>query len=231
MTLKLDVRGPIIVLVADFNPAIFQPPWIAKHLFGRTEGEQMALAEVLIQNGPVLTPLVFLDGVAINVSGNRTELFALNAEHETLECVEAVLLKMLETLPHTPLSAIGCNLSYIDDNPSDAIISLFTTPEGFEAEGTLTLRHSGVQLQLDNGQLLNFSRVLGPNEVRYSFNYHRTEGDSQRYMEFVPGMIANARDHSKTLLQSLYGYDGHEVVGFVVETEQKGESNDAQTAN
>jgi hypothetical protein len=231
MTLKLDIRGPIIVLVADFNPAIFQPPWIAKHLFGRGVGEQMALAEVLIQNGPVLTPLVFLDSVAINVTGNRTELFALNAEQKTLECVEAVLLKMLETLPHTPLSAIGCNLSYIDDSPNDMIVDLFKTPEGFEAEGALNFRQSGVQLQLDDGEILNFSRVLGPNEVRYSFNYHRTEGNSERYKEFVPNMTDKALSHSKKLLQSLYGYDSHDVIGFVVEAEQEGDDGDAQTAN
>jgi hypothetical protein len=231
MTLKLDVRGPIIVLVADFNPAIFQLPWIATHLFGRAEGEQMALAEVLIQNGPVLTPLMFLDGVAINVGGNRTELFSLDVQQKSLERVETVLLKMLETLPHTPLSAIGCNLSYIDDDPSDAIVNLFNTPESFETEGVLNVRQSGVQLQLEDGELLNFSRVLGPNEVRYSFNYHRAEGDPERYKEFVSGMTAKARGHSETLLQSLYSYNDHEVIGFVVETEQKGDGDDAQTAN
>lgn len=226
MTLKLDIRGPLVVLVADFNPAIFQAPWIAKHLFGRAEGEQMALAEVLIQNGPVLIPLTFLEGVAINVGPNRTELFALDAQPETLERVETVLLKMLEVLPHTPLSAIGCNLSYIDENPSEAIVDLFKTPEGIEAEGVLNVRQSGVQLQLEDGQILNFLRVLGPQEVRYSFNYHRAEGDPERYKEFVPSMIAKARDHSETLLKSLYGYDGQEVIGFVVGTEQEGNGDD-----
>lgn len=231
MTLKLDTRAPLIVLVADFNPAIFQAPWIAKHLFGRAEGEQMTLAEVLIQNGPVFISLTFLEGVAINVGLNRTELFALDAQPETLERVEAVLLKMLEALPHTPLTAIGCNLSYIDDNPSEAVVDLFKTPEGFEAEGVLNVRQSGVQLQLEGGQLLNFSRVLGPQEVRYSFNYHRAEGDSERYKEFVPGMIAKARGHSETLLQSLYGYGGHEVIGFVVGTEQEENGDDAQATD
>jgi hypothetical protein len=148
MTLMLDIRAPLIVLVADFNPAIFQAPWIAKHLFGKAEGEQVALAEVLIQNGPVLVPLTFLEGVSINVGPNRTEFFALDTQPKTLELVECVLLRMLEALPHTPLSAIGCNLSYIDDNPSEAIEEMFKTPEGFEAEGELNVRQSVVQLKL-----------------------------------------------------------------------------------
>jgi hypothetical protein len=228
MTLKLDIRAPLIVLVADFNPAIFRTPWIAKHLFGKAEGGQIDLAEVLIQNGPALVTLVFLEGVSINVGPNRTELFALDAQPKTLERVETVLLKMLEALPHTPLAAIGCNLSYIDDNPSEAIVNMFKTPEGFEAEGVLNVSHSGVQLQLEDGQLLNFSRVLGPQEARYSFNYHRAEADSERYKEFVPGLVAKAQDHSVKLLKSLYSYDVHEVIGFVVETEQEGNGDDTE---
>ncbi|RYM09632.1 hypothetical protein [Sphingobium cupriresistens] len=231
MTLKLDIRGPIVVLVAEFNSAIFQPPWIAKHLFGKAEGDEMAAAEILIQNGPLLIQLTFLEGVAINVAPNRTEIFALDAEPETLARAEGVLLKMLEVLPHTPLAAVGCNLSYVDDDPSTAIAELFTTPEGFEAEGVLNSRQSGVQLQLEGEQVLNFVRLLGPKEARYSFNYHRAESDAERYKNFVPGMIAKAREDSETLLKSLYGYEGCDVIGFVAGNQQEGNGDDSQTTH
>ena len=231
MTLKLDIRGPIVVLVAEFNPAIFGLPWIAKNLFDKAEGEEIAAAEVLIKNGQLLTQLTFLEGVAINVSPVRTEIFALNAEPETLTRVEVVLLKMLEMLPHTPLTAIGCNLSYIDDNPSAAIVDLFITPEGFEAEGVLNTRQSGVQLQIEGGQLLNFVRLLGPNDVRYSFNYHRSESDAEQYKDFVPGMMAKAREHSLALLQTLYGYENCDVIGFVTENQHEENGDDSQTTD
>lgn len=231
MTLKLDIRGPIVVLVAEFNPAIFQTPWIAKHLFGKTEGEEMAVTEILIQNGPLLIQLTFLEGVALNVAPNRTEIFVLDAEPETLARAEAVLLKMLEVLPHTPLAAVGCNLSYVDDDPDTTIADLFTTPEGFEAEGVLNTRQSGVQLQLESGQLLNFVRVLGPKEVRYSFNYHRAESDAERYKEFVPGMLSKAQKDSQTLLRSLYGYESCSLISFVDGNQHEENDDDTQTTH
>jgi hypothetical protein len=85
--------------------------------------------------------------------------------------------------------------------------------------------------QLEDGEVLNFSRVLGPQEVRYSFNYHRAEGDPERYKSFVRGLIAKAQGHSEKLLKSLYGYDSHEVIGFVVGTEHEGNGDDTETTH
>lgn len=231
MTLNLDIRTPTIILVADFNPAIFQHPWIAKNLFGRAEGDQMALTDVLIHNGQALIPLTFLDGVAINVGLSRTELFVLDAQAETFERLESVLLRMIETLPHTPLTAIGCNLGFVDDDPKDAITNLFDTPEGFEGEGVLNVRQSGVQLQLEGPEVLNFSRVLSPKDVRYSFNFHRAEADPERYKQFVPGMIAKSLEASARLLKSLYGYEDHGILGFGVGVEQEGDNDVAEATD
>ena len=231
MTLNLDIRGPLIVLIADFNPAIFKTPWIAKHLFERQEGEEIPVLEASIQAGSAFFQLNFIEGVAVNVSSSRTELFALNAGPETLERVETVLLKMLEVLPHTPLSAIGCNLTYVDDAPSDEINDLFQTPEGFEAEGVLNKRQSGVQLQLADGSVLNFSRTLSTNDARYAFNFHRSETNAERYKDFVPGLIAESLRRSEAILNSLYRYDGHDTLEFMAGIEERKENDVAQAAD
>jgi len=228
MTLTLESRSPIIVLVADFNPAIFDLPWIALHLFGRTEGEDVELTEILGQNGTTQLRLSFLDGVAINVSQGRTELWALNAEPDVLDRVEAVLLRMLEALPHTPLSAIGCNLIFTDSTPPAAIEDLFATREGLEAEGVLNSRNSGVQLQVDD-QVLNFSRHLTGDGARFQFNYHRAQTDAEAYKKFVPGIIQRSLEHSSTLLKSYYQYEGYEVAAFIPPTTEGGEGDNGET--
>lgn len=214
MTLTLDMRAPTIVLVAQFNPAIFTPQWIARFLFDKKEGEDMEVLEMIAQSERGIAKFSFFEGVAISVASERTELLALNGQPETLANVESVLLKMLDVLPHTPLSAIGCNLNYVDDSAAENVTSFFQTPEGLEGEGKLNLRQSTVQLQLVAPEILNFSRIMTDQNVRYTFNYHRPETDLERYKEFVPGLIAKSIQHSETLLKSYYGYESHEVVGF-----------------
>lgn len=238
MTLTLETRAPIVVLVAQFNPAIFSPQWIARHLFDKAEGEtmQVQILEMVSQSDQSVSQITFFEGVGIGVVPGRTELFSVDGTPETFGRVEAVLLKMLEVLPHTPLSAIGCNFNYIDDEPSEEITKLFETPEGLEGEGQLNLRRVSVQLQLEAPEVLNFTRAMTSQDVRFSFNYHRPESAPARYKEFVPGMIAKALAHSEELLKSIYGYDGHDAIGFKdtigqIEAQQKGEDHAPEDAN
>lgn len=231
MTLILDTRAPIVVLVAQFNPAIFQPAWIARHLFDKKEGEEMPVMEMIAQSGTHLIQLSFFEGVALGVSSDRTDIFAIDGKPETLANLEKVLLKMLDVLPHTPLSAIGCNLTYVDDDPQPAVTALFETQEALEGEGKLNLRQSGVQLQMDDSQVLNFSRAMTEQSVRYMFNYHRPEANLNSYKDFVPGIITRALEHSAALLKAYYGYEGHEVIGFMAETQQEDGGNVVESTN
>lgn len=231
MTLILDTRTPIFVLVAQFNPAIFEPAWIARHLFDKKEGEDMQIMEMLAQSANHLVQFSFFDGVALNVTPDRTELLVIDGEPQTLEKLEAILLKMLSVLPHSPVSAIGCNFTYVDDTPTEKLIDLFETREALEGEGKLNLRQSGVQLQLGGTEVLNFNRTLTEQGIRFTFKYHQQENDVDKYKEFIPGIAARAMSHSKKIQKSYYGYDDFNVVGFV-EGAQKGEDGDVgESAN
>ncbi len=231
MTLTLDTRAPTIVLVAMFNPAIFQPTWIARHLFDKGEGEDMAIMEMIGQNGTDIIQMSFFEGVAFNVESERTQMFTIDGNVETLGNLEKILLKMLNVLPHTPLSAIGCNFTFVDDAPLPAITSLFETREALEGEGKLNLRQSGVQLQLDGSEVVNFNRIMTEQNVRYTFNYHRPETDITKYQEFIPGWISKSLEHSENILKSYYGYDHHEIIGFMTEPQQGNDENVIASTN
>lgn len=229
MTLTLDIRTPIIVLVADFNAAIFNPEWVAEHLFGHKEGDEISTLEIVAQNGANLLPLSFVDGVSVNVGDGRSDIWALNGEPETIERVEAVLLKMLEVLPHTPLTAIGCNVVYSDDDAPKAILEMFDTAEGLEAEGVLSTRHLGVQLQRED-HVLNFTRVLTASDARFSFNYHRSESDPAEYAKYVPGLINRCFEHSRAFLKTYYAYEGSTVTGFIAPKVEEGVGENVDAA-
>lgn len=228
MTLVLDTRAPIFVLVSQFNPAIFQPAWVARYLFDKGDGDDVTVMEMIARNGANVIKLHFFEGVALGVAEGRTEVFVLDSEPETLNRAETILLKMIAVLPHTPVTAVGCNFSYFDEDPSDGIVSLFDTPEGFEGEGALNLRQFGVQLQMDNLEVLNFNRNLTDQGVQFTFNYHIPESDSAQYSGFIPGFTARALIHSKKILKSYFNYDNHESVSFASSLQQGGGGNVAE---
>jgi len=232
MTLTLHNQAPVVVLVADINPAIFSFEWTLQHLFERTPTDEISVTDIVVQSDQMTLQLRFVDGVALNVDDGRIEFFMLNSDPATMANVENVILKILTVLPHTPFKAIGCNLSFIDDNPSDKIAGFFDTPEDLESHGVLNMRSLGVQLQLDKiADVLNFSRYLTDDNVRYSFNFHRSEADVNNYPDAVNGFIGSSITYSMELLKSHYGYEEFSAVDFIP-SQNDGEADDvAQTAN
>lgn len=227
MALTLDLRSPILVLVAQFNPAIFEFPWIAKHILEAGEGADVQALEVFMQLGNVAMRLQFFEGVAINVQPGRTEFLVQNGDTASFKAAEVRLTKLLEVLPHTPIAAIGCNFRFNDPQPPQNIIDLFDTPEGLEGEFNINSRESAAQLQIPGG-VLNFSRRLSDAGCDFSFNYHRDEADAQKYADFVPGMVQAHLEHASHLLNTIFGYGGFDKIGFVTEV-KSGESADEQS--
>jgi hypothetical protein len=226
MALTLDLRSPLLVLVAQFNPAIFEFPWIAKHILEADEGAAVQALEVIMQLGSVGMRLQFFEGVAINVQPGRTDFLVQNGDAASFKAVEDRLTKLLAVLPHTPVAAIGCNFRFNDPQPPQNIIDLFDTPEGLEGEFNIKSRQSTTQLEVEGG-VLNFSRTLSDAGCDFSFNYHRDETDAQKYADFVPGMVQAHLDHAAHLLNTTFGYGAFEKVGFVTEVEP-GENADEQ---
>jgi hypothetical protein len=227
--LTLDVRAPIVVLAGDFNAAIFQLGWVGTHLFGMPEGAEIQAQEVVIQADVGLLQLLFLEGVALNVTPTRIELFAVDSQPATLSKVEEVLGRIVEVLPHTPIRAIGCNFQYTDAEPDPTVMDLFDTPEAIEAEYRVTARQASVQVELDNS-ILNFTRASSGNAVRFIFNYHRAESEIAAYAAFIPGLVARNLEHSAAFVRSLYRYDGYATVGFFTAREQEDIADANETA-
>ena len=212
--LKLDTRMPVIVMVGDFNPAIFSTLWIAKNLHGYVEGDVIEGAEAFMEIGPgALARLQFMNGVAIGVSNNRLDAYVIDHEPACLDALSRVLANIVDVLPHTPLRGLGCNLQFIEEDPSDAMLALFETPEGVEGEYIVRNRSFAAQLEADDA-VLNFTRAYSDGPVQFNFNYHRALVDPAHYASVVPGLVERTRDHAVGVLRSLYGIDQYELTGF-----------------
>ncbi len=111
--MKVDLRVPTIVISGAWNPAIFQPGWIARHLFEVPEGTKKLLAEVVTNNGE--RQIRYLDNVGISVVYERIEFFINSLDDECISTCEKAAINVLKTLYHTPVGPFGLNFQFCDE--------------------------------------------------------------------------------------------------------------------
>lgn len=107
MVVRLDPSRCSLVLVGAWNRAIFQPGWVKQHLVDLAEDEELQV-ELKIGTGEVrfTTPHIVLTIIDSRVECRPGRLSA------NLDGPRQVSRHLLDTLPETPLSAFGVNVSY-----------------------------------------------------------------------------------------------------------------------
>ena len=110
--MELDLRRPTLVVTGQWNPAIFDPSWIAKNLLGLASGTEMSVTQVLVGNK--ITN--YYGSIGISVSELRVELFLNEFNEENQARLEKLLLDIAATLPHTPVQAMGVNFHFLESD-------------------------------------------------------------------------------------------------------------------
>ena len=121
--MQLDLRPPTFVVNGAWNPAIFQPFWVASHLFDIPPGEEVELVELMALIAPGQQRRInYIRGVGIAVQRSRLELFVNAVDADTKANAERVFSKLFETLPHTPFGSFGVNFQFRQPDPADETI-------------------------------------------------------------------------------------------------------------
>lgn len=118
----LDPRaeGFTIVVAGAWNIRIFTPKWIAENL-ARSDAISVAVS---IGNATAPLRLQF-DGCTLLVGAERLIVSPLTLDSVSLSQVERISKSILETLSHTPITAIGVNLRYALDIEGTALVDVF----------------------------------------------------------------------------------------------------------
>ncbi len=103
MRIEPEISGVNVVLLGDFNPAIFTPAWFALH---GLLPESVANSAHLGISHQQVTEFV-ADWLRLQVTAERFSVETLQAPHIRLRDLVARIFK--EYLHHTPLSAFGIN--------------------------------------------------------------------------------------------------------------------------
>ena len=211
--MKLDLSVPTFVAVGSFNSAIFQPPWVALHLFEKPSGADVNLIQAITGNfGAPLRN--YIDNVGISVTSNRFEVIPNDLSGSTKSTAEKVFANLFSKLPHTPVSAVGINFQFTLEDPSTFILDTLRSTDGFDAlySGLKEERLQSVVAH-SSGVDLNFGRGVREGIASFSFNYNHAPF-TPSMVSTLHGSIERLLEESLKTLDSLYGLREYEISGM-----------------
>ena len=117
-----------ILLAGFWNRLIFTPDWVILHFF---QGEEEVEARVALL--PILPIIYEKHEVSIEVSSTRLVFRPpIPFTDEGLLRIEEMARIALNSLPETPVQAIGINFAYEDDRPPDHLLAMFNDVDDVE---------------------------------------------------------------------------------------------------
>lgn len=205
--MQLNLRRPTLVISGLWNPAIFQPPWIAVTLLDVPPGDDVDFVEVMELN----KASHYFGEIGIALTPGRLELFSNVREESSWKNLEQLALKVLATLPHTPISGFGVNFRFEDGQPDPTVIDKLWTNEGVETRFEVLATAIRNKLKFDDCEL-NFMRETTDGKFTVDFNFHHGETTVEKVNQLLPGVIANSYARACAIMSDLYEVEVEEEV-------------------
>lgn len=160
-----------IVITGAWNSRLFTPEWVSRNIF---ENDQLNI-EMGVGTG--VHAWRFLSGALIFVPSEDRIVFGTSeASPEKFADLERLAMKLLELLPHTPITGVGMNFGFACDEPSETLLAIFNTTDSrplglreFEivrSEVARALRRSELL------QVINLKLISLEGRVLFEFNHH-----------------------------------------------------------
>jgi hypothetical protein len=195
------IEGWTTVLAGHWNRMIFTPEWVGQHLF--PEVEQL---ETLVAIMPVFPMIYQDDRNSVQVASNRVMFHARQITDENLVRAESMARTTLTELDDTPLTGVGVNFEFLQENPPEPILSLFNVADSVQfAEADWDIGERKIVRRLQRGAtVLNLTVGLQNGTVHFDFNFHtetRINADAQAA---VTNRVLTLRDTAIALIADTY---------------------------
>lgn len=197
-----------IVLRGLWNVRIFSPEWVAANLFNTAQIDM----DVAIGPGTFqlrfrrqnITMVALEDAITISCNG---------ATLDALVEAEAVAVRLLDLLSHTPVTAIGINFGFLEEYPSTTMLELFTLGDQDSlAEHPAEVERIDItrSIRLDRG-VLNLKHSLVNDQVEISFNFHHDVATATAASAILRGRANACHQYALNLLTNAYSIPITEV--------------------
>lgn len=190
-----------IVIVGIWNVGIFQPDWVAKNVF---DGRAIQL-EVNVGMPPAIR--YHCGRAMLIVSGDRLIGSLQEETNEASDEVQGLLVRILELLPHTPVSALGINLGFEEPAPDKELVQNFLAADNKRlTEFGATVRQTTIHRELMvEGDLLRLRETLEDNgAVKFHLNFHSDVPDPVAAAKVLQETTRRKRERGLELLRKVY---------------------------
>jgi hypothetical protein len=198
-------QAPSIVMLGAWNPSILQPDWLATHIFDKAADENLPI-EMQFSPIPGLSPRFTIRDITLVPSAERLAVFSKNCSAAQLDAAESVAIRLLSSLSHTPISAVGENFAFSIESPSDELLSFFDADNALSS--ILDFEYSVVQTELKttiklSRGVLNFSRIQSEGDVAVHFNFHYSVSSAANAASEIQHTLARNFSVAREILTKL----------------------------
>jgi hypothetical protein len=129
-----------LVLAGAFNPAILTPAWVAKNALDQPEMGDFPVAVMAPISSIAQLPRFTFAGLSFSPSFQSLTFYLQGLDAAGSKKVCDVAARILQLLPHTPVTGLGFNFGFSENNPSEQLLRLlpasfpFSDSLGDEAE-------------------------------------------------------------------------------------------------
>jgi hypothetical protein len=199
LTMEAQGDGWNLVVLGHFNTMILTPRFCTEHL---AKGE----VTVDVPNHAKLPPRLNFDGVSLLVVDGRLVVAPHSLDASGLAAAEKVSAKVMELLPHTPVTGTGVNLQWTLPNARKAAAVLAAPDADALSSAGAKVDHTVVRRRLVLGKaklgLVVESDDAGP---RVSVNFHHDTPSTAAVRDALIGKTRRLLTQAESLVQKLYG--------------------------
>lgn len=192
-----------IVIVGKWNTRIFSPEWVAKHLFGKEKGDSIQLE---LQVAPDFRLRLSSDNIVIFPDDDKLIIGVKSKDLEVLKKAQYIAQQILTTLKHTPVAAVGINLSFaLDTDPTDPILnSLKLFDAQLYASKDYVLKETLIKRTfIKDSKTINVSVVYGE-DIVFEFNFHSQVSGAEQALTVLTNGFQENFSYAKEILTDIY---------------------------
>lgn len=204
-----------IIVAGSFNPSILSPSWVGQHGLGYDPNKEFQVEFLGPVSGFGAAPRFSFDrfsyspnfqSVTVHLAGLPADICQRNAQ---------VVRKILQQLPHTPVTGVGINFSFKSDHAGETFLALFPNSDAqlatFDQDVTIVRRVWGNEIEWGRC-LMRTTCSLNAAEGRADFNFHYTTTNALDAASVLqePTVFALHRERAVSAANALFGepYEG-----------------------
>jgi hypothetical protein len=197
-----------VVVVGQWNPAIFSPDWVARELL------HVTVIETQLAAGPQITGVRYQSATLVVIpQPNQLILGARNDADATLVEMETATQTALRLLSHTPIQGVGVNFGFIETDPTADLIQTFDIRDsGALAENQLPARRTVITREIEwESAILNLKMSFAEGQVAFHFNYTYATTSAEEGANLLTGKVIECRNKSNVILSTIFELEAEEV--------------------